>query len=100
MSGDYASRLKEYHHKGVCGLPESTESTRSLKLKAEQLARLVTNARRIVVLTGAGISTAAGIPDFRGPQGKRQTNESAWDGTMIVGICFWRVTRAVVAVTI
>jgi NAD-dependent deacetylase len=29
----------------------------------------VTRARRIVVLTGAGISTDSGIPDFRGPQG-------------------------------
>jgi NAD-dependent deacetylase len=30
---------------------------------------LMGRARRIVVLTGAGISTDSGIPDFRGPQG-------------------------------
>jgi NAD-dependent deacetylase len=39
---------------------------------AEQLDRLATRlraARQIVVLTGAGISTESGIPDFRGPQG-------------------------------
>jgi NAD-dependent deacetylase len=32
-------------------------------------AALVRAASRIVVLTGAGISTESGIPDFRGPQG-------------------------------
>jgi NAD-dependent deacetylase len=34
-----------------------------------RLAGLVRQARRIVVFTGAGISTESGIPDFRGPGG-------------------------------
>jgi len=34
-----------------------------------EVARWVEDAERIVVLTGAGISTDSGIPDFRGPQG-------------------------------
>ena len=36
---------------------------------AEALASHLMRARRILVVTGAGISTGSGIPDFRGPDG-------------------------------
>lgn len=38
---------------------------------------LIDNAERIVVLTGAGVSTDSGIPDFRGPQGVWTLNPKA-----------------------
>jgi NAD-dependent deacetylase len=37
----------------------------------------IEKARRVVVLTGAGISTDSGIPDFRGPQGVWTKNPKA-----------------------
>ncbi len=36
----------------------------------ERLADIWRRARRVVVLTGAGLSTASGIPDFRSPGGR------------------------------
>lgn len=43
----------------------------------ENACAWVEQARRVVALTGAGISTESGIPDFRGPQGLWTQNPKA-----------------------
>lgn len=44
-------------------------SRRSVEEGAARLARRLERARRVLVFTGAGISTESGIPDFRSPGG-------------------------------
>jgi mono-ADP-ribosyltransferase sirtuin 6 len=102
MSAGYAARLKDYPNKGVCGLPESVDTPRALGLKIQRLASLMKQASPnnkeekradrpghrggvgggvgVVILTGAGISTAAGIPDFRGPRGVWTLEEETKQG--------------------
>jgi NAD-dependent deacetylase len=41
----------------------------NLQSEISQARAWLDSARKVVVLTGAGISTDSGIPDFRGPQG-------------------------------
>jgi NAD-dependent deacetylase len=61
----------------VCGAarrPPQPAAVRSPLVPAEpsrltEVASWMREARSVVVLTGAGISTESGIPDFRGPQG-------------------------------
>jgi NAD-dependent deacetylase len=43
----------------------------------ESVSKWIDSAKRVVVLTGAGISTDSGIPDFRGPQGVWTKNPAA-----------------------
>ena len=43
-------------------------------LQIDQLAGFLGRHRQVVVLTGAGISTASGIPDYRGRDGVRRGN--------------------------
>lgn len=48
---------------------EYFDSAEVLEQRANELVALIKQSKHFVVFTGAGISTSAGIPDFRGPQG-------------------------------
>ncbi len=47
-----------------CSIEDKTEV-----ILMETLARMIRESQYTVVLTGAGVSTGSGIPDFRGPKG-------------------------------
>ncbi len=54
-------------------------------LEPARCAEVIAGSRAMVVLTGAGISTAAGIPDFRGPQGLYVTRRYDPDKVFEIG---------------
>ncbi|MEZ5230409.1 MAG: Sir2 family NAD-dependent protein deacetylase [Acidimicrobiales bacterium] len=59
------------------GLRPYTEALAADPTAAAEAAALIDATERVVVLTGAGISTDSRIPDFRGPQGVWTKNPGA-----------------------
>lgn len=50
-------------------IQEYQDEENVLQAKIEELATLVKESKKIIFFTGAGVSTSANIPDYRGPNG-------------------------------
>merc|ERR1712154_571683 len=60
---------------------EFFDDEKTLKLKIKRLAKLIRNSKHFCAFTGAGISTAAGIADFRsGINTVLDTGTGKWAG--------------------
>jgi hypothetical protein len=70
---------------------EHVEDKETLDTKVQMLLSWWRDASSVVVYTGAGISTAAGLPDYRGPQGvwtRKIRGEAADDKMDTCTSCF------------
>lgn len=67
-------------HKSDAEKKEFFDSEDILNTKINKLAELIINSKHFIAFTGAGISTACGIPDFRsGVNTVLKTGPGAWE---------------------
>ncbi|GMR41721.1 hypothetical protein PMAYCL1PPCAC_11916, partial [Pristionchus mayeri] len=66
---NYNAALAPYDNKGKVGMEELADSHHELEEKVTTLAGLLRESKCCIAIIGAGVSTAAGIADFRGPTG-------------------------------
>merc|ERR1719440_396765 len=71
---------KQLEHESAVKQVERWDKPADLERKARALARAIRDAKgSVIVFTGAGISTAAGIPDYRSPMNtKVATGPGVW----------------------
>lgn len=77
MCHDYSGRMSyEMHESDADHTPETAPAPVGDEIREQLLpvSEVITRSNRIVVFTGAGISTESGIPDYRGPNGVWKTN--------------------------
>lgn len=76
----------------------SPEQARASWLARRRLGELLGAARAVCVLSGAGVSTAAGLPDFRGPAGlwarSRRMTLDEFVRSASVRAAYWREEEA------
>ena len=65
----------------LSNVEEYMDDNEIFQIKIQKLIELISKANYCVVYTSAGISTSAGLPDYRGPNGVwtlKQNNDDKW----------------------
>ena len=98
----YAGRLTPYDNKGELNLANEPDPPLAIIQKVRLLADRIRNSKNVVMHTGAGISTSAGINDFRGPNGvwttsrKRKRNPNSKENAITFESAIPTITHMVI----